>query len=128
MTDSVKLVILALFLSFVSYGAIKKFAYIDSSKCVKCGNCYKVCPVKAISKVTVKKDLFYVIDPTKCVACGACVKGCPVKAISFVEKDPLKTKSQLDSIYNIKVAMADTNKNTKETKNKKTNKDSIPKK
>jgi ferredoxin len=62
----------------------KHVALINQTKCIKCGTCFKNCPVKAISKIEKDKKVTYVIDPKKCIACGACVKNCPVKAISLV--------------------------------------------
>jgi len=77
-------------LFIVSYSAatLKKVALIDQKKCIKCGNCFKVCPSKAITKT--EKDgkvVQCLIDPRKCIACGKCIKGCPVKAIGRAEYD-----------------------------------------
>lgn len=63
----------------------KVAANIDQTKCIKCGTCFRTCPVKAISKIEKDKKVTYVVDPKKCIACGKCVKACPVKAISFKE-------------------------------------------
>lgn len=75
-------------LVFGAASALKKVALIDQAKCVKCGICFKNCPVKAISKI--QKDgkvVQYLIDPKKCVACGACIKNCPQKAIAWAKYD-----------------------------------------
>ncbi len=87
-TAPLLLLVCSLFL--VSYGAaaFKKVANIDQKTCVKCGTCFKACPVKAISKVEKNgKVEKYVIDPAKCVACGTCIKGCPTKAIAWAQYD-----------------------------------------
>lgn len=73
-------------LVFGAASALKKVALIDQAKCVKCGICFKNCPVKAISKI--QKDgkvVQYLIDPKKCVACGTCIKNCPQKAIVWAK-------------------------------------------
>lgn len=69
----------------------KKVALIDQSKCVQCGTCFKICPVKAISKIEKDKKVTYLIDPKKCIACGSCIKACPVKAIAWSESGITKS-------------------------------------
>ena len=67
---------------------------IDDSKCKKCQMCAKVCPYKAIVKITVpcedscpvgaiKKDEtgFASIDYNKCINCGRCIAACPFGAV-----------------------------------------------
>ncbi len=67
---------------------------IDDSKCKKCQMCAKVCPYKAIVKITVpcedscpvgaiKKDEtgFASIDYEKCINCGRCIAACPFGAV-----------------------------------------------
>jgi len=57
-----------------SQGAISKKsngkAYIDTSKCTKCGNCLKACSHNAIT------NAYVVIDDDKCVNCGDCYSAC----------------------------------------------------
>ena len=55
-------------------------ARIDSSKCTKCGNCYRVCPNDAIYSSIL-------IDEKKCIGCSKCYQKCPTGAISMEEKD-----------------------------------------
>lgn len=53
--------------------------YKITEYCVKCGSCFFICPVGAISE---GQDT-YVIDPEKCTKCGKCLKDnhCPAWAI-----------------------------------------------
>lgn len=51
---------------------------IQEKSCVRCGACYKKCPVKAISG---DKKIGYTIDQSKCIKCGECFRNCAFKAI-----------------------------------------------
>jgi ferredoxin len=65
--------------------AVKKVAFVDQSKCIRCGTCAKNCPAKAIIRTEMNGTLIkVVVDPKKCTACGICVALCPVKAITLV--------------------------------------------
>ena len=55
-------------------------AGVNSSNCVKCGNCVKSCPNNAIYPPNN-------IDEKKCIGCGICAKKCPTGAIKMYEKD-----------------------------------------
>lgn len=52
---------------------------VDISKCVGCGVCMSVCPVKAIDY----KDGKAFIDTSKCVNCQTCASACPMQAINI---------------------------------------------
>ena len=69
-------------------------AYIDSSLCINCGQCAKVCPFSAIvnrkrpcqnacklNAISTAEDGCAQIDYSKCTGCGACVYQCPFGAI-----------------------------------------------
>ncbi len=58
---------------------IKK-AEISSSKCIHCGNCYRVCPYDAVLSSNI-------IDSKKCIGCSKCFDKCPTGAITMNEKD-----------------------------------------
>lgn len=94
------------------FGAITrtpKGAYIDSSKCKKCGQCLKACPYNAIvdiqrpciktcpvDAITMDENDLAYIDEEKCINCGKCVVGCPFGAIS----DMSMITSVINSIKN----------------------------
>jgi ferredoxin len=50
---------------------------VESTACIGCSACTKVCKGDAIYIIGNKA----VIDPSKCVQCGNCVKVCPYDAI-----------------------------------------------
>jgi ferredoxin len=54
---------------------------IDSSKCKGSGECIKICPEKAITKVNGRA----VLDEALCDFDGICIPACPHDAISFTE-------------------------------------------
>ncbi len=54
-----------------------KFEVIDAA-CKKCGMCFKICPVDAI---TWEKGQLAVIDKVKCTKCTSCYDACPFMAI-----------------------------------------------
>ena len=57
-------------------------AHVDTTLCVACGCCAKVCPLKAIS---IFRGLYAQISEDKCVGCGKCARECPASIISAVE-------------------------------------------
>jgi ferredoxin len=63
---------------------MKRKAIVDTSLCVACGCCVKVCPKSAIS---VPHGVNAVIDETLCVGCGKCAKECPASIISLEERN-----------------------------------------
>ena len=61
---------------------IKKVLKRDDEKCVDCGACVSLCPVKAIY---IKEDWSVGIDDKLCIGCGFCISSCPMKAIAIFE-------------------------------------------
>lgn len=51
--------------------------YVESKKCVGCGDCENFCPTNAINIVDGKS----VIDPELCIECDICTKVCTYNAI-----------------------------------------------
>ncbi len=82
------------------FGAISRTergAYIDKTKCKKCGQCVLACPYGAIvdiqrpcikscpvDAITIDENDLAMIDERKCINCGRCVVGCPFGAVSDV--------------------------------------------
>ncbi len=46
---------------------------VDQSKCKKCGQCFRACPVGALKW---EKGQVAYIDPEKCTKCKSCIKAC----------------------------------------------------
>lgn len=60
----------------------RKKAFVNTSDCVACGCCVKVCPIGAIS---IHFGISAKVDQQRCVGCGRCVKECPASIISVRE-------------------------------------------
>lgn len=67
---------------------------VNQEKCVACGACVGVCPVKAIS---LEEKAF--IDPKECMACGNCLHMCQVEAIDISWKTNILEFSQRMAEY-----------------------------
>ncbi len=63
---------------------IKKLCYFKN-KCIGCGTCINVCPLKAISHAD--KGMKVKIHRELCDLCGLCVEACPAQALAFDSKE-----------------------------------------
>ena len=61
---------------------INKVVKKDEEKCIDCGTCISLCPVKAINTT---EDWTVEVDDLKCVGCNFCTKSCPTRAIWVTE-------------------------------------------
>lgn len=69
---------------------------VNQSKCIKCGFCVNVCPLKVLR---MGEDGPIASDPQSCMACGQCVAICPRRAIDNI-KTPLVNQTEInDSLF-----------------------------
>ncbi len=78
-------------------------AQIIEYKCVGCGQCSSLCPVKAISLVNEDKTLSdsecrAKIDDKMCLGCGVCVNNCSTGAL-YLESRAERTITPVDSVH-----------------------------
>jgi uncharacterized protein (DUF362 family)/Pyruvate/2-oxoacid:ferredoxin oxidoreductase delta subunit len=57
--------------------------FIQHEKCVRCGDCIKICGSKAISFIDGKEKKEVHVDYKKCIRCYCCHEICPAKAIEI---------------------------------------------
>ena len=65
---------------------------VDHSKCIGCGECYKVCPSKVFA---IKRGKSYPVNEQACVMCRACITHCPTGAITIMHREEESRLSQL---------------------------------
>lgn len=61
---------------------IKKVVKKEEEKCIDCGACISLCPVKAICP---SEDWTVDVDDQLCIGCGFCTFSCPTRAIKVTE-------------------------------------------
>jgi MinD superfamily P-loop ATPase len=64
-------------------GVHQRIPEIDLKRCIRCGECGKVCKTKAIVSIKGREPL---IIPDQCNGCGSCKMICPERAISWDTK------------------------------------------
>jgi heterodisulfide reductase subunit A2 len=60
-----------------------EIAWVDSTKCVSCLTCTRVCPYGAPTISFSDPHRRIEIDPAKCMGCGSCAAECPALAIQL---------------------------------------------
>lgn len=70
---------------------------LKPKKCVKCGRCKNICPVKAIDIV----DTGAIFDRNLCISCFCCMEVCPVEAIEMKASPLMAIILKLKNIRNI---------------------------
>lgn len=75
-------------------GALTEEDFID--RCIRCGECLKVCPAKCLKSVSLKEGICEWLTPhiipreSGCIRCLNCGKVCPSGAIQKVEVEEVK--------------------------------------
>ena len=64
-------------------GALLEHPKIDPNKCIKCGECTKICPPKAMTK---KDGKYPRLNISKCIRCWCCAEVCPKGAINKTKR------------------------------------------
>lgn len=64
-----------------AFGQIQKKPHFDEKLCIKCKDCFKICPVKAIEMPD-----YPVLVENKCISCYCCHEVCKYKAIELKAK------------------------------------------
>ena len=60
----------------------RRIAIVETTDCVACGCCVKVCPMGAIH---IDHGIAAQVDRKKCVGCGKCARECPASVIEIRE-------------------------------------------
>ncbi|MBI4447517.1 DUF362 domain-containing protein [Candidatus Woesearchaeota archaeon] len=72
-------------LNFIKNYLLTTKPAVMKESCIKCGDCFKVCPAKAI-----KMGPYPTFDYNLCIRCFCCDEVCPKKAIKIKENFPLR--------------------------------------
>ncbi len=70
-----------------------KINYIKE-KCIKCGICQSVCPLKACIQI----GTVFSIDLSQCIFCGNCIENCPRNALYFTKEYELSVEDKNELI------------------------------
>lgn len=63
---------------------MKRYALVDTSLCVSCGACMKVCPRGAI---TIPNGIHAQVNCDTCVGCSLCASTCPATVITMMQEE-----------------------------------------
>lgn len=83
--------------TFVGKGEISvspEVAYVIPEKCNACGECIKICPLKAITL----SNNTVTINPISCTGCGICVPCCPKEAIELNHSTEEQLMAQVQGV------------------------------
>ncbi len=73
--------------AFVCRGLLQY--HIDPDRCIRCGACFRVCPVDAVAG---SKEAGYAVDPDVCIQCGMCLRTCPPTASAVYRTSGARTR------------------------------------
>lgn len=82
----VQLILFVLLVAVVAMGARKMAPHVNTSDCVGCTDCIKICPVNSGKKGDVAIEMVNghaIINPETCISCGLCVSVCSFSAVRY---------------------------------------------
>ncbi len=71
----------------------------DMDKCIGCGICSMVCPVRAVEMIGRGKEATIKHYLDRCIYCGQCAESCPVKAITMTPEYELSGSRRAKMLY-----------------------------
>ncbi len=70
--------IASFFTGTIIYKVVRRMPFLEKKGCTMCGDCFKICPAKAI---TWEKKQYPKTDLNQCISCLCCVECCPQHTI-----------------------------------------------
>lgn len=89
----------------------------NSSKCVACKVCEKVCPADAIKIEKADDNIKFAVDYSKCIFCGNCEYYCKNSAIKLSKTYEMATDTKADLMYEMNSSISDKKLDFNEDKN-----------